>query len=110
MEPTKHSSETGAPEERPRHPGSVAPAAGARPVLHRALEAAGMVAWEWNLAEGRITPAGALTLWGVESGPGGGEDLLAAIHPDNRAVVPRARDSAAARQGGRGDRGGVRRV
>jgi PAS domain S-box-containing protein len=103
MQPTKHSSKTGAPEERPRHPGSVAPAAGARPVLHRALEAAGMVAWEWSLAEGRITPAGALTLWGIEGGSGD-DDLLVAIHPDDRAAVRRARDSAVAGEEGGGYR------
>ena len=103
MEPTKHSSKTDAAEERPRHPGSVAPAAGAGPVLHRALAAAGMVAWEWSLAEGRITPAGALTLWGVEGGSGD-DDLLAAVHPDDRAAVRRARDLAAAGEEGGGYR------
>jgi PAS domain S-box-containing protein len=69
------------------------------PGLRRALDAAGMVAWEWDLATGRVAWAGARALWGARGGDGadgGEEDLLAAVHPDDRAAVRRARDEAAA--------------
>ncbi|HEX8374766.1 MAG TPA: PAS domain S-box protein, partial [Geminicoccaceae bacterium] len=70
-----------------------------QPALNRALEAAGMVAWEWDLATDRVTHAGAaLALWRADGAEAA--DLLAAVHPDDRVAVRRARDAVATAAGG----------
>jgi PAS domain S-box-containing protein len=84
--------------KRARAGDAVPQTAVAAPGLHLALDAAGMVAWEWDLATGRVLWAGAHALWGTEGSiskdGSGADDLLAAVHPDDRATVHCARDQA----------------
>jgi PAS domain S-box-containing protein len=82
------------------------------PGLHRALDAAGMVAWEWDLSNDRVWCAGAHTLWAAEGCTGEGEgladNLLAAVHSDDRATVRKARDQALAAAASEGESAGYR--
>lgn len=58
----------------------------------RALGAAGVTAWEWDLASDVVTTTKAGGLWDREAH--GLDELLAHIHPDDRALVLQARDEA----------------
>ena len=100
MERTNETSARSPRRKRARAGDAVPQTAVAAPGLHRALDAAGMVAWEWDLATGRVLWAGAHALWGTEGSiskdGSGADDLLAAVHPDDRATVRSARDKAVA--------------
>jgi PAS domain-containing protein len=62
--------------------------------LREALDAAGMAAWEWDLATGRVACANAPAVWG--RGAGTADEFMAAIHPEDRARVRAARAQALA--------------
>jgi PAS domain S-box-containing protein len=67
-----------------------------------AAELAGLHAWDWDLASGRVHPGGDLErLLGLDPGGFGGalEDLLPSVHPADRARVGAALGQALAQRG-----------